>query len=418
MEISETLLQYLIEKANIICIDDALKDLDDMANKSIIEKHKSFSNIWQGSGSDSRWKTYLPDNNKRGRKLIVAPTQADIEKKILAYYKQNSSKSLQFSTLYLEWLNLKRLEVSCATIERYHTAYTRFYKDQPIEHKSIKDITYLYLKEFLLSNIKKYNMNYKQYCNFSCILRGVLEYAIDKELIESNPFDKFHIGKNTLRSPDNKTSKSEVFTIEERKMFEEIIWKDFHENNTSAIPLALLLDFYTGLRSGELVTLTWDDVDFENNLLHIHRTETSYTEILPDGTKGKVIYEVKESPKSNAGVRDVELIPKAVTVLKTIYEFNHSHNWNNSFILLDDNQRIIRKRLDSQIRKYCKQLGITTRSMHKIRKYYVSILKVSDVEDDEIRRLAGHKDITTTYNSYCFSVLTHEETRNRIVSAL
>lgn len=418
IEINNSLLNYILNEANIPSIDDALEDYEKMANSTIIEKHKSFSNIWKGTGSDTRWKTYLPDNNKRGRKLIASTTKEDIENKILAYYKAHTSKKLAFNTLYMEWLNLKRLEVSNATIARYHSAYKRFYESHPINNTSIREINYLFLKEFLLSNIKEYNMDYKQYCNFSCILRGVLQYAIDKELIDTNPFDKFHIGKNTLRSPDNKSSKTEVFTIEERKQLEDTIWKDFRDNRTSAIPLALLLDFYTGLRVGELVTLKWKDIDYDNNVIHVHCTETSYNEILPDGTIGDMIYEVKESPKSEAGFRDVELIPKAIEVLKTIYQFNISNGWNNPYIFLADNKRIIRRRLDSQIRKYCKRLGIQARSMHKIRKYYISILKLSEVEDDEIRRLAGHKDITTTYNSYCFSILSKEETRNRIISAL
>lgn len=410
-------LLYFLSKQFNMSSDDVLKEVENMRNQNILEKHiNNFSTIWQASGSDTRWKTYLPVNNKRGKRLIAATRKEDLEKQVIAYYRQLSKTSLQFHTLYLEWLNMKRLEVAGATIERIHTAYTRFYQNQPIDQKSITDINYLYLKEFLLSTIKEYNMNYKQYCNFACVLRGVIQYAIDKEVINTNPFDKFHLNKKTLRAPDNRSSKKEVFLIDERKMIEDAIWNDFKANPTSTVPLAVLLDFYTGLRSGELVTLSWSDI--EGHLLHIHRTETSYTIINRDGTKGNVVYEVKESPKSDAGLRDVELIPKALEVLNTIREFNESHGWDNDFIFLDNNKRIIRKRLDTMIRKYCKQLNITTRSMHKIRKYYISALKASNVEDDEIRRLAGHKDLTTTFNSYCFSVLSNEETRNRIKSAL
>lgn len=235
-------------------------------------------------------------------------------------------------------------------------------------------------------------------------------------MIDINPFDRFKLGKNILRSPDNKSSKKEVFTIEERKMIENAIWDDYISNPKSTVPLAVLLDFYTGLRSGELVTLTWDDI--QNNQLHVHRTETSYTIINPDGSKGNVIYEVKESPKSDAGFRDVELIPKAMDILAEIKRFNKEHYWDNEFIFLDNNKRIIRKRLDTQIRKNCKKLNIETKSMHKIRKYYISALKSSNVEDNEIKRLAGHKDLTTTFNSYCFSVRSHDETRQQLISAL
>ena len=198
------LLQQITERYNI-SLDDVLNEEMNMRNQLIIEKHiNSFSTIWQAQGSDSRWKTYLPDaNSKSKRKLIACSTRENLEKRILDYYKQNQSKALQFQTLYFEWLNLKRLEVSKATIERINSSYLRFYKNHSINEKSIKTFSYLYVKEFLLTTIKEYDMNYKQYCNFSSVLRGVIEYAIDKELIDKNPFDRFKLGKNALRSPDN-----------------------------------------------------------------------------------------------------------------------------------------------------------------------------------------------------------------------
>lgn len=414
---AQEIILQLLNDSDKVNLDDVLRQRKEiLTKKEILKQHATFSNIWQGTGDDTRWKTYLPADNKRGRKLIACSQPEQLERKIIAYYKEIENNPNIFHILYLEWLNMKRLEVSEATIERIHTAYTKFYKDNPINDMSVKDITYLKLKEFLLSTIKKHNLNYKQYCNFSCVLRGVLGYAMDKEVIDKNPFDKFHLGKNVLRAPDNKSSKTQVFTIDERKQIEEAIWNDFKENPTSTIPLAVLLDFYTGLRSGELVTLSWNDIS--ETSLHVHRTETSYTVINPDGTKGNVVYEVKEAPKSSAGFRDVELIPKAVEVLQAVHEFNQTHHWDNEFIFLDDNKRINRRRLDIQIRKYCRKLGISTRSMHKIRKYFVSVLKISNVEDNEIKRLAGHKYLTTTYNSYCFSVLSNDENRERMISAL
>lgn len=306
--------------------------------------------------------------------------------------------------------------MSGSTIERIHTAYERFYQNHPINDMQVAQIDYLYLKKYLLATIKEYDMNYKQYCNFSCVLRGVLEYSLEKELIQANPFSRFKVGRHVLRQSDTKTAETEVFTIQEREQLEQLIWDDFNSNPTSTVPLAILLDFYTGLRSGELVTLSKEDI--KGSYLHIHRTEISYKEIKPDGTKGNVIYEVKEFPKNSSGFRDMLLIEKARNVIDTVLAFNKEHGLDNEFLFLADNERIIRKRLDSQIRKYCRELGITIRSMHKIRKYYISALKLTGVPDEEIKRTAGHRELTTTYNSYCFSVIERKETEILIESAL
>lgn len=412
--LSNELLQFLseiykIDKSNV------LEDMKHMKNQKIIDKHLKSYSIWQNASG--RYLTYLPDKTKpKGRRQISRSTREHLDNEILQYYKSISSKAANFQTLYFEWLELKRLEVSGATIERIHTAYERFYKNHAINEIQVSQINYLYLKKFLLATVKEYDMNYKQYCNFSCILRGVLEHACEKELIPASPYSRFKIGRHVLRQSDTKKSETEVFTIHEREQLETLIWQDYKDNQTSTVPLAILLDFYTGLRSGELVTLSKTDIQGE--YLHIHRTESSYTEILEDGSKGDVIYEVKEAPKSSSGFRDVYLIDKARAVLDEILAFNKAQGWNNNFLFLDENKRIIRKRLDTQIRKYCKKLGITTRSMHKIRKYYISALKLNGVPDEEIKRSAGHRELTTTYNSYCFTITERKETETLIKSAL
>lgn len=410
---AQEILQY-VQREYTIDLDGVLSEIEKMKNAEYLKQHPY--DIWLAS--DDRWKTYLPDSaQKSGRKMIARKNREDIENALISYYRNQETDALQFVTLYYQWLELKRLTVSNGTIERLHNAYKRFYEQHEISRKKVSSITYKYLKLFLLSTVKKYDMDYKQYCNFSSVLRGVLEYALESELIEQNPFDRFHIGRNTLRSPDVYDKKEQVFTLEERQLLEDTIWEDYKSNPKNTVPLAILLDFYTGLRSGELVSLKWSDI--VNQTLSIRRTEISYTPINPDGTKGNVIYEIKDSPKTNAGNRDVILIPKAMKVIQELEQFQKAHNFQNEFLFLDENgERIIRKRLDSKIRVYCKKLNIPVRSMHKIRKYYISALKLANVPDYDIMRQAGHKELTTTLNSYCFSILDDSQTRNAITSAL
>jgi len=414
IEIPESTL-ILLEETYNINKSNVLEDIEHMKNQKLIEKHQSTYKIW--ISSNGRHMTYLPDKAKKNnRRLISKLTRTHLDNEIIQYYQKISNTATKFHALYFEWLELKRLEVSESSIERIHTAYKRFYAEHAINKQQITQINYLYLKTFLLSTIKKYDMNYKQYCSFSCILRGVLEYALEKELILTNPFARFKVGRNVLRQSDTKIAESEVFTIQEREQLEQLIWNDFNTNPISTAPLAILLAFYTGLRSGEIVALSENDI--QGNYLHIHRTESSYTEIKSDGTKGNMVYTIKDSPKSSSGFRDIFIVDKAKKVLDAVIAFNKEHGWDNQFLFLDNNERIIRKRLDTQIRKYCRQLGITIRSMHKIRKYYISILKLNGVPDEEIKRTAGHRDLTTTFNSYCFSVLERTENEKLIESAL
>ena len=71
------------------------------------------------------------------------------------------------------------------------------------------------------------------------------------------------------------------------------------------IYLIVLLTVSIGFRRGELIALRWDDVDFENGIIHVrHNT------VLADG---KTIH---KSPKTSAGVRDISIGDNLVRTLK------------------------------------------------------------------------------------------------------
>ena len=74
------------------------------------------------------------------------------------------------------------------------------------------------------------------------------------------------------------------------------------EKNLDAKNIGILLMFATGIRVGELVALKHDV--FDGNTIKIRRTETRYL-----GEDKKYVYDIKEFPKSEAGVRTV-IIPK------------------------------------------------------------------------------------------------------------
>ncbi len=117
-----------------------------MKKQKYLEQHPF--EIWLAS--DGRWKTYLPDNSKKsGRKIVARKNQKDLENCIIDYYSKQERNSLQFQTLYYQWLDLKRLTVSKGSIERLHASYKRFYEPEKINTMKVTDISYMFLRELL-----------------------------------------------------------------------------------------------------------------------------------------------------------------------------------------------------------------------------------------------------------------------------
>ena len=300
---------------------------------------------------------------------------------------------------------LKLLEKSLPTVERIHTSFKRYFEKSDLADKSIKEITPIILKTFMLEIISRENLNYKAYSAIATIPRQLFDYCVELDLLESNPMDKVKIKKNVFRHDKKPDAKTQVFSDMEKELSEHLILKEFEENSDyGTTGLALIILFQTGMRSGELAAIK--PTDIRGNYLTVERTETSYSTINPDGTKSKVTYEIKEFPKTADGNRDIPLSEKAKRILEMAIEWNMLHGYISSeFIFIDKKgERITRKRLDTAIRRYCKLANIPPRSCHKIRKTFISTLyDAIDISKDEVRKISGHSDLAVTNSCYVFN---------------
>lgn len=104
-----------------------------------------------------------------------------------------------------------------------------------------------------------------------------------------------------------------------------------------------------------------------------------------------------------------------------IREWNAGHGFQDSeYIFLGkDGKRIHAGALNCRIRKYCSHTMATVKTMHKIRKTYISALIDSgEINIDKIRELVGHEDERTTFHNYCYNRETDARTHENIERAL
>ena len=232
------------------------------------------------SEAEQRWRTQIADATKKsGRRDIKRKKKTDLENFIVDYYKKSETASDTFTALYYDWLlTYKVLEASKATIERLHTSFRKYYAKSTLADKSIKQITPIMLKTFLMEIISRENLNYRAYSAIATIPRQLFDYCVERELLTENPMDKVKIKKNSFRHDKKPAAETQVFTEEEKQLLEDLILKEFEANpNYGTTGLALILLFQTGLRSGEAVSL--QPTDIRSNYLTVERTETSYSTI-------------------------------------------------------------------------------------------------------------------------------------------
>lgn len=111
---------------------------------------------------------------------------------------------------------------------------------------------------------------------------------------------------NKIKRPKTKEKQIECFSCQEQKKIENYVL-----NNGKDKLFGVVLCLYTGLRIGELLALTWDDIDFGKGLLFVSKT-------CHDGNDGKNHIRIIDSPKTVHSRRVIPLPKQILSLLKGI----------------------------------------------------------------------------------------------------
>ena len=137
-------------------------------------------------------------------------------------------------------------------------------QDSKIGKMNIKDITTDNIQDFLNDN-KEYSNSYikKMYEQFN----QAFEYAIRNKYIKDNPM--YDVIKPKSEKKDKEVR---ALTLAEEKelsdyLFSSSVEKEKYKN-------VFLIQMYMGLRIGEALALTKDDIDFDKMLLFVNKTTT------------------------------------------------------------------------------------------------------------------------------------------------
>jgi len=396
----------------MIDLDDVRASIVDTERKKILKAHPYAIS----HGKDGRWRTWVPDKNaKDGRKKIAKSTKEKIEEAVVCYYLENDEelrrKRMTLRDLYPDWLEYKKLHSSETTIPRVESDWKKYYENEPssvpIIDKRVRELTKIELDEWIHKLIRKYDMTKVKYYNASLIIRQMLDYAVELEIVEENLFRKVNVdSKRMFRKVQKKKDCTQVYTKEEEILIFQESWNDFKNSKRLVYrlaPLAVMFQFLTGVRIGELCALKFDDV--ENGVLHVVRM------LQRDSDK------VVEHTKSHED-RDVLLTDAALDIIEVARAYQEEHGCKGEYIFSTTEEALSYAETNILLKKYCKRLNILYRSSHKSRKTYISSLIDAGININTIRSYAGHADERTTYFNYCFDRAPDAEKKMLLEKAL
>ena len=368
------------------------------SKKEIIRKNHIFS-ITPPSASNSRWQTYYKGADGK-RRLIRAQSEDELINKLVPlYFSDAYIDKLTFEDLFKEWISYKtEISNSPNTITRHKQRYKKYFESSPLHRMKIRYISELQLERECNQIVRSHHLSSKEWVNAKTILNGMYHYAVRQHYLEANPMERVEITVK-FRQIVKKTGRTQTYNTEELSELNDYLDSMYATTGDTSF-LAVRLNFMLGLRVGELVALRWEDIGEEHHI-HIVREEVR------DQTTNK--YEVVDHTKTNTD-RFVILVPKAEDILKCIPH-------TSEYIFTRDNKRLTSRQINYVLEKYAERNGHITKSSHKMRKTYASMLNAKGVPIDAIREQLGHSNLSTTYG-YIYNPLTEKETYDLIAEAL
>ena len=309
---------------------------------------------------------------------------------------------VSFMAVYKQWFVMKMHKIKADSLDRIEVTYNRYYRgaalvEMPV-HLIDKDVVCAFLNSVIVNN----SINQKEFGRIWQIVNNVLVYAHDMSVGYAQLIDWGFVKRYVYNCDIVKNERIEYMIpdSDRRILFHAVLVDNIYPLKRSAC-LLLLMNFYLGLRIGELASLKFCDFDINNKVVKIYKTEIKYFPRDNAGERaGSIVYDVIEDVKTRTSFRVMPLTDECISIYKMICAHHKEKGYSSEFLCYDGADTIMTRSLERTLTRLCELLGISHINSHKIRKTFASLLHVNGVPTRVITDLCGHSDMETTEKCY------------------
>lgn len=309
---------------------------------------------------DGRWRQKITIDGVP--KYFYGRTKAELKRKIDSYREQQA-KSVAFDTIadLYEADAFPRLSKTTQTgyLPALNRARTHF------QGVPITDIRPIDIRSYVSTLSHERNLSYKTAKNQMMVINLVFRYAVDNGYIDINPAVNLVPDRNLPRRVRTLPMEDDLNRVK--------------KSGGCYFGLFALMALYTGGRRGELLALTWNDIDLKERTITI--SKSAYR----DGSKVSI-----KEPKTKAGVRVVPILDALLPYLK---------GGKGLVFPSKDGGYITESSFRRKWERYQKESGVTC-TPHQLRHAYATMLFENNVPEADAQELLGHAQISTTMDIY------------------
>ncbi len=348
----------------------------------------------------------LDDNGKLIRRSFRGKTKKEVSKKINDYFASLhhgtyiDSNNITFG----EWLEyfLETYKKNQVSPKHYDTTEYHINKHliPSLGNIKLQDLTTdaiqeMYNEKYISGRLDgKGGLSSRTIKHLHETVRMSLSKAVSNKMIPFNPSLNCEI-----KYPET-NAKKKHFTIEEQNRILEVIDGD---NRSELIALTCII---TGLRMGEVIALTWEDIDFNKLMISINKAITIYKN--RDDLGDKNYLKAIKDPKTKHSKRSVPITKELAVLLK-----KHKNKMNEENLALGRSSKEFNIVFQTKNGTHHNQSNVTRTwnrileradvehvGFHGIRHSYTTRLMELNLNPKIVQEFLGHSTLSTTLNIY------------------
>ncbi len=343
-------------------------------------------------------------NGKRVEKYFDSVSEAQKWRTLAKLDDESDSKTaveyrMTVDEWFKYWIKTFKKDLSPNTIRNYKD---RYYSNiqQYIGGMLLPDVKAMHCQQ-ILNDMQAQYATSTVYQAYICI-GAMFKSALLNDLITKHPLDAVNFRAKKVKKPIR------VLTIDEQRLFLK-----YADKNHNAKQFRLLLQ--TGLRTGELIGLTWDNFDIKKRLISVDKS----LEFRHDSRCWRA-----GPPKTMAGYRTIPLTDEAFDILYELYQKRNTRKESMTlaqvltftdpksglerevplreliFVNFRTGEPIKNSSYDTNLYKICDKAGIKPFSMHALRHTFATRCIEKGVNPKSLQKILGHAQLSTTMDTY------------------
>ena len=228
-------------------------------------------------------------------------------------------RNLTVNDFWDRYLSLK-CEIAESTLVSYIYLYNRHLRNG-FGKRRIAAVRYSDIKKFYIDKMKE-GLSVSSIANLHNIVSPIFQLALRDGYIDANP--AMGVLSEFQRRRDWSQTHRDALTRAQQNALVEFTGSNYRYKGFMPI---LTVFLGCGLRAGELAGLTWQDVDFENNLISVNHT-LNYDIALDGKCQYYITY-----PKTHAGIREIPMLDDVRDTLLKLFERRNDFNMDNQVMI-------------------------------------------------------------------------------------